>query len=331
MNRIAKVAILDDYLDVLPPLADWASLTGAEVEFFRDHLSEEDAVAERLQAFDVAVGMRERTPFPASLIDRLPNLKLLVTLGMANPSFDLGRATEAGIVVCGTSGQGPDPDELTWGLILALARNIPREDAAARAGRWQTALGRRLTGNTLGILGLGKIGATVARIGAAFGMRVVAWSQNLTEERARAHGAVLLPLDQLLAESDFVTLHLRLGDRTRGIIGRHQLGLMKPTAFLVNTARSGLVDEAALIDALQSRTIAGAGLDVFDVEPLPRDHPLLALDNAVITPHLGGVTLERYRTDYGQVVDDIAAWMKGEPKRVLNEGVLARRNVRKSR
>ena len=311
-------------------VADWSVLPpDVELRVFRDHLSDEAAIAERLASFQVVVGMRDRTPFPRSLLARLPDLALLVTLGMANKSFDLHGATDLGIVVSGTGGSGVDPIEMTWALILAVARNLPREDQALREGRWQTALGTRLAGKTLGIVGLGRIGAQVARIGAAFGMPVVAWSQNLTAARSKEHGATLVAKDQLLAQSDVVTLHLRLSDRTRGSIGARELTLMKPTAYLVNTARSRLIDEAALIEALRNRAIAGAALDVFDHEPLPADHPLRGLENTVITPHLGGVTLDRYRTDYTQVIEDIASHLAGEPLRVLNPEVLDRPNLRR--
>ena len=217
---------------------------------------------------------------------------------------------------------------MTWALILALARNIPREDQAVRQGLWQTALGTRLAGKTLGVVGLGRIGAQVARIGASFGMSVIAWSENLTAERAREHAATLVTKEHLFAHSDIVTLHLRLSERTRGLIGARELALMKPTAFLVNTARSRLLDEVALVDALRNGRIAGAALDVFDQEPLPADHPLRRIDNTVITPHLGGVTLDRYRTNYGQVIEDILSYLGGEPLRVLNDEVLGRSNLR---
>jgi phosphoglycerate dehydrogenase-like enzyme len=311
-------------------VADWSVLPGeVELHVFCDHLSDEAAIAERLAGFEVVVGMRDRTPFPRSLLQRLPKLALLVTLGMANRSFDLEGATELGIVVSGTGGSGADPIEMTWALILALVRNIPREDQALREGLWQTALGTRLAGKTLGIVGLGRIGAHVARIGAAFDMSVIAWSQNLTASRAKEHGAILAAKDRLLADSDVITLHLRLGDRTQGLIGAPELAMMKPSAFLVNTARSRLIDEAALIDALRRRRIAGAALDVFDREPLPVDHPLRRMDNTVITPHLGGVTLDRYRTDYDQVIEDIVSHLGGTPLRVLNAEVLARPNLRR--
>lgn len=330
MRKMIKVAVLDDYLGIVREVADWDALPGnVDVHVFLDHLSDEDAIAERLRDFAVVVGMRERTPFRKSLLEKLPNLALLVTLGKVNPSFDLQTATELGIVVSGTEVLGADPMELTWGLILAIARNIPREDQATREGHWQTSIGMRLAGKTLGVFGLGRIGAQVALVGKAFQMSVIAWSQNLTAERARECGATLVTKDHLLSHSDIVTLHLRLGERTRGMIGTREIEKMKSTAYLVNTARSGLLDEAALIGALQNRVIAGAALDVFDQEPLPADHPLRSIENTVITPHLGGVTVDRYRADYNQVIENILSHLAGKPLRILNTEVLGRSNSRR--
>lgn len=327
---MVRIAVLDDYLNVLEDLVDWSVLPqDADYRIFGDHLSDEDALVERLRDFDVLIGMRERTPIRRSLLQRLPKLKLLVTLGMANASFDLECATDLGIVVSGTSPSGPDPIELTWALILAVARGIPREDQATRQGRWQTSLGSRLAGKTLGVLGLGRIGAEVALIGKAFGMSVVAWSEHLTVERAREYGAARVTKEELLAQADVVTVHLRLSARTKRVVGAPELAMMKPTAFLVNTARGGLIDENALVEALRNRTIAGAALDVFDVEPLPRDHALLRLPNTVLTPHLGGVTVERYHADYTEAVEDIASYLAGKPLRVLNPAVLASSTIRR--
>jgi phosphoglycerate dehydrogenase-like enzyme len=325
-----KVAVLDDYLDVVEEVADWSRLREtAKVAFFTDHLADEDAIVERLRDVDIVVGMRERTPFPRSLLARLPKLALLITLGMNNKSFDLEAATELGIAVSGTGGQGSDPIELTWGLILAIARAIPQEDRATRDGAWQVSLGGRLAGKTLGLVGLGRIGSEVARIGNAFRMNVVAWSQNLTEEKARACGATRVPLESLLATADIVSLHLRLSPRTERIIGASELAAMKPGAFLVNTARSGLLDEPALIETLRQKRIAGAALDVFDEEPLPAGHPLRQLPNTVITPHLGGVTRERYSEDYNETIDDILAFLASKPVRLLNPAVMERPNLRR--
>jgi phosphoglycerate dehydrogenase-like enzyme len=315
-----KTAVLDDYQDAARDAADWASL-GADCEtvFFRDHVGDPEALARRLADFEVIVAMRERTPFPRALLERLPRLRLLVTTGMRNRSIDVKAARERGIVVCGTPGFRGATGELTWGLILSLFRHIPREDAALRAGRWQTTVGVGLAGKTLGIIGLGTIGSEVARVGAAFGMEVIAWSQNLDAERARAAGALRVERDELLARADVVTIHLVLSERTRALIGARELALMKPTAFLVNTSRGPIVDEAALAAALANDTIAGAGLDVYGEEPLPRDHPLRKPANTVLTPHLGYVTRETYRAFFEGAIEDIKAWRSGAPLRVLGD------------
>jgi phosphoglycerate dehydrogenase-like enzyme len=318
-DAVVRVAILDDYQGVALQMADWGTLpTGTELQVFRQHLADEVAVAERLADVEVVVAMRERTPFPRRLLERLPKLRLLVTTGMRNASIDLAAATERGIVVCGTGGVGGATAELTWGLILALLRQIPREDAATRGGAWQVSVGVGLHDKTLGVLGLGNLGSRVATVGRAFGMRVVAWSQNLTAARAAEVGATLVGKDELLAQADILSIHLVLSERTRGLIGARELGLMKPTAYLVNTSRGPIVDEAALIDALRRGAIAGAALDVFDVEPLPADHPLRSLPNTVVTPHLGYVTAETYRVFFGDAVEDIRSFLAGTPVRVLS-------------
>ena len=315
---MVRIAILDDYQGVAQRMADWQSLPAdTEVVVFRDHLIDLDQVAARLQEFEIVMAMRERTPFPRTLLARLPRLRLLVTAGMRNASIDLHAAAERGVVVCGTAGLPYPTAELTWGLILSLVRHIPAEDRATRAGRWQETLGVGLNGKTLGVLGLGTLGSRVARIGVAFEMTVLAWSQNLTPERARAVGATLVGKDELLGKADVVTIHLVLSERTRGLIGGRELALMKPSAYLVNTSRGPIVDEVALVGALRKGTIAGAGLDVFDDEPLPLDHPLRQLPTTVITPHLGYVTEETYRVFYGQALEDIRAYLAGEPVRVL--------------
>jgi phosphoglycerate dehydrogenase-like enzyme len=315
---VARVALLDDYQGVALGMADWKSLpNGTEVAVFTDHLAAEGALAARLADFDIIMALRERTPFPRTLLERLPKLRLLVTAGMRNASIDMKAAAERGVLVCGTSGLPYPTAELAWGLILSLARRIPAEDRATREGRWQTSLGLGLNGKTLGVLGLGTLGSRVARVGRALEMKVLAWSQNLTAERAAAEDAMLVAKDDLLARSDFVSIHLVLGERTRGLIGARELGLMKRSAYLVNTSRGPIVDEAALIRALEDGTIAGAGLDVFDEEPLARDHPFRRLPNVVITPHLGYVTEETYRIFYGQAVEDIKAYLDGTPLRVL--------------
>ena len=315
-----RIAVLDDYQDVALRMAAWDSLApGAKVQAFHDHLTGEDAVAARLADFEIVVAMRERTPFPRSLIERLPRLRLLVTTGMRNAAIDTRAASDAGVVVSGTAALPYPTAELTWGLILALARQIPREDRAIRDGGWQVSLGVGLHCKTLGVVGLGRLGSQVARVGLAFGMTVVAWSQNLTAERA-AEGGVELAVskDTLLASADIVTIHLVLSDRTRGLIGERELRSMKPTAFLVNTSRGPIVDERALVGALRSGVIAGAAIDVFDEEPLPLDHPLRRLDHTVVTPHVGYVTEEAYRQLYGEAVADIRAFLDGSPVRVLN-------------
>ena len=325
-----KVAILDDYQSVAADMADWNSLpSGIEVTYFSDHLADEDALAARLVDFDIVMGMRERTPFPRTLLERLPALRCLITTGARNASYDVAAATELGITVCGTQGAGEGPTELTWGLIIGLLRRISEEDRATREqGRWGIHVGTSLQGKTLALLGLGHIGSLVARVGNAFDMRVIAWSQDLTAERAAECGATLVDRDTLFAEGDVVSVHVRLSDRTVGLVGAHEIGLMKPTAILVNISRGPNIDEAAMVDALQRRAIAGAALDTFDVEPLPTDHPLLKLDNTLITPHVGYVTDDGYRAFYAGVVENIRAFAAGEPVRVINQDVLQAGNLR---
>jgi phosphoglycerate dehydrogenase-like enzyme len=314
------VAVLDDYQGVALAMADWTTLPSwCRVQVFRDHLTDLEALAERLRDFEIVACMRERTPFGRDLLVRLPKLKLLVTTGMRNAAIDLEAAAERGVLVCGTA-SGPEgpPAELTWGFILALIRHIPREDAATRRGQWGTTIGMSLEGRVLGVLGLGRLGAKVARVGVAFEMSVIAWSHNLTAERAAQCGATLVTKDELFSRSDILTVHVQLSARTRGLVGGHELSLMKPTAYLVNTARGPIVDEAALVRALQTRAIAGAGLDVFDQEPLPPDHSFTQLDNTLLMPHAGYVTEAQYRIRYRDTVEDIAAYLAGSPLRVLN-------------
>ncbi|MCH2506030.1 MAG: D-2-hydroxyacid dehydrogenase family protein [Dehalococcoidia bacterium] len=323
------VAILDDYQAVAQQMADWSQLPpGINVQFFHDHIADEDALVDRLKNFQVVMGMRERTPFPRSVLDRLPELRLLVTAGMGNAVFDIPAATELGIVVTGTGGVGEGPTELTWGLILALARRIPQEDRLTREGNWGTTVGIGLKDKTLGLLGLGHIGSLVGKVGAALGMNIIAWSQNLTPERAAECGATLVDKDTLFKESDVLSVHVQLSDRTRGLVGAKELNLMKPTSYLINISRGPIVDELSLIQALTSGSIAGAGLDTFDIEPLPTNHPLLGLSNTVITPHLGYVTEDGYRVRYTQVVEDIRAFISGESIRVLNPQVLESAQLR---
>jgi phosphoglycerate dehydrogenase-like enzyme len=313
-----RLAILDDYQDVALSLADWTSLEpDVEVEVFGDHISEFDALAARLHDFEIVVAMRERTPFPQELFERLPNLRLLVTTGPRNRSIDLDAARLAGVVVCGTRGVGSGTVELTWGLIIAVMRSIPREDAAVRAGRWQVSLGPELEGRTIGIVGLGRVGARVAEIAQAFRMTTIAWSENLTAERAAAAGARLVDKDELFETAHVVTLHVVLSERTHGLVGRRELALMQPSAYLVNTSRGPIVDEQALIEALEQESIAGAALDVFDQEPLPLGHPLRTLPNTVITPHIGYVGQDAYSTFFEDALEDVEAFIAGAPIRLL--------------
>jgi phosphoglycerate dehydrogenase-like enzyme len=313
-----QVAVLDDYQGVALQMADWSPLEGrAQMTVFRDHLSDSDAVAQRLSTFQVICAMRERTPLRAPLLERLPNLKLIVSTGRRNAAIDLEAAKQRGIVVCSTGYVGHGAAELTWALILSAMRHIPAECASVAAGGWQTALGSDLKGRTLGIIGLGNIGSAIARYGRAFEMNVVAWSANLTQDRAREQGAQRVSKDQLFREADIVTLHLILSGRTRGIVGAGDLSLMKPTALFVNTARGPLVDEAALLDVLQRKAIAGAALDVFDTEPLPPDHPFRSLKNVLATPHIGYVTRDTYQIFYRDTVECIAAWLEGKPVRQM--------------
>lgn len=324
-----RIALLDDYQGVALRMAPWDGLNGTAgqevaVEPFREPLPDEETAAARLAPFDVVMALRERTPFPRTLLERLPNLKLLATAGMRNAAIDVEACTALGIVVCGTAGGSRPTMEHTWGLILALLRHIPAEHQAMREGRWQHTVGIGLEGKTLGLLGLGRIGSAMAPVAHDFGMRVIAWSHNLTPERAAEAGVEAVSRDDLLARADVLSIHVRLSERTRGLLGRAELARMKPTAVLVNTSRGPIVDEAALIEALQEGAMAGAALDVYDVEPLPAAHPLRRLDNVVLTPHLGYVTEEVYRTFYGQTLENVRAWLGGAPERVVNPEVLER-------
>ena len=320
-----RIAVLDDYQQVALKLVDWSPLPeGADVLAFRQHFSSVSDLKRNLKGYDVVVAMRERTAFGPELLEALPDLKLLVTTGMRNASIDLVSATRLGILVCGTRGGGPTTAELAWGLILSLLRHIPQEYDSVKQGGWQTTIGTDLKGKTLGLLGLGNLGSHMAAIGNAFGMSVIAWSQNLTSERAKQFGASLVTKDELFSQSDIISIHLVLSDRTRGLVGSRELGLMKPTAYLVNTSRGPIIDEAALLQTLRSHAIAGAGIDVYEPEPLPADHPLRRLDNAVTTPHLGYVTKETYEIFYADAVEDILAFSKSKPVRVLNQDVLGK-------
>jgi phosphoglycerate dehydrogenase-like enzyme len=314
-----RLAILDDFQGVSLANGDWSKAAAVfDIQVFRDWLPQGEERARTLAPYEVIVAMRERTPFPAALIEALPNLRLLVTTGMWNRSIDHEAAARRGITVCGTGSSPQAPVELTWALILAAARHVVAEDASLRQGRWQSRVGTELHGKTLAVLGLGRLGRQVARIGQAFGMKVIAWSTNLTPERAAEAGAEYVSKDELFGRADVLTLHVILGDRNRGIAGRRELALMKPTAILVNAARGPLVDEAALIEALEKRRIACAALDVYDVEPLPKDHPLLAAPNTILTPHVGITTDANYAVYYREAAEDVAAWLAGTPVRVVD-------------
>lgn len=323
-----RIAVLDDYQSVAADFCDWSAVPEpVEVVEFAEPIGDEDALAAALEPFDVVIAMRERTAFRRSLIERLPNLRLLVTTGMRNKSIDVEAATERGITVCGTGILPHGTAELTWGLILAVARHIPQEDASVRAGGWQETVGTDLHGARLGVLGLGGQGSQVARIGLAFGMDVVAWSENLTDERAAEVGVRRVDRDELFATADVLTIHTLLSKRTRGLVGADDLARMKPTAILVNTSRGPIVDQQALLDALHAGRIGGAGLDVFDAEPLPKDHPFRSAPRTVLTPHLGYVTRNTYEVFYREAVEDVAAWIAGEPLRVIRpSGTPARRS-----
>ncbi|WP_328918957.1 D-2-hydroxyacid dehydrogenase family protein [Streptomyces jietaisiensis] len=315
-----KCAVVDDYQGVATSVADWSALDGElEVVSFGEHFADEDALVEALAGFDIVVTLRERVAFPASVLGRLPRLRLLVASGMRNSVIDYAAAEKHGVTVCGTASSPTPPVELTWALLLGLARGIVTESTALRSGGpWQSTLGADLHGQRLGLLGLGKIGGRVARVGLAFGMRVSAWSQNLTQEHAEEVGVERAESkEELLRTSDFVSLHLVLGERTRGLLGAPELALLKPTAYLVNTSRAGLVDQEALLTALREGSFAGAAVDVFDSEPLPADHPLRSAPRLLATPHLGYVSRANYARYYGQAVEDIRAYLAGEPIRVL--------------
>jgi phosphoglycerate dehydrogenase-like enzyme len=306
----AKIAVLDDYQGVALKMADWSAvLARADVDVFSDHLDGADAVAERLLPYDIVCVMRERTPLRAETIERLPNLKLIASTGPRNASIDLKAAAARAIAVAHTGYFGSPTLELTWALILASARHIVAEAAAVRRGGWQHSIGDDLAGKTLGIIGLGNLGSQVAKIGLAFGMRVLAWSQNLTAEKADAVGAALVSKEELLRQADIVSVHLVLSDRTRALIGERELALMKPSARLVNTSRGPIVVEAALIAALQAGQIAGAAIDVYDVEPLPLNHPYRKIDNLLATPHIGYVSRSLYERFYRDTVSNILAWL----------------------
>jgi phosphoglycerate dehydrogenase-like enzyme len=316
---MVKAAILDDYQNVALKLADWSPVAkDLDITVFDKPFAGPDEAIKALQGFAIIVGMRERTPFPRKVIEALPDLKLLITTGARNNAFDVKAAAERGIPVCGTGGFGNPTASIAIGLMLELTRHIGFENARMKAGApWQITMGDDVEGKTLGTLGLGKLGQRVATIAKTLGMKVIAWSPNLTPEKAKEAGVDYISKDDLFRNADVLTIHVVLGDRSRGLVGAKELGLMKKTAYLVNTSRGPIVDEKALIAALTSRSIAGAGLDVFDVEPLPLDHPFRKMDNVVLTPHLGYVSERNYRVLYTGVIEDIRAWLDGKPIRVI--------------
>ncbi|UVM02147.1 D-2-hydroxyacid dehydrogenase family protein [Pseudomonas atacamensis] len=314
-----QIAVIDDWQDVARDVVDWSVLESiGEVTFVHDYPADNAALAERLGQYEVICVMRERTRFDADLLGRLPNLKLLVTGGMRNAALDMPAAAALGIKVCGTDSYKHAAPELTWALIMAATRDLVKEANALRAGHWQQGLGGDLHGKTLGILGLGSIGQRVAQFGQVFGMRVIAWSENLTAERAEQAGVTYVSKQQLFEQADVLSVHLVLSERSRGLVDAQALEWMKPSALLVNTARGPIVDEAALIKALQKRRIAGAALDVFEQEPLPALHPFRTLDNVLATPHVGYVSRQNYEQFFRQMIEDIQGWAAGEPVRLLN-------------
>jgi phosphoglycerate dehydrogenase-like enzyme len=316
--KLTRIAVLDDYQGMTLRMGPWERLPHLAPTVFRDTLPMGEALIERLRPFDAILLMRERTPMPAALIERLPSLKLLITTGERNRAVDAEACAARGIVFCGTESFGAPTVDLTWGLILGLARGIPQQQTGLRAGQWQgMPLGMGLEGRTLGLLGLGKLGARVARIGQAFGMKTIAWSQNLAEERAREVGVERVDKHELFARADVVTIHLLLSERSRGLVGAAELAAMRPHALLVNTSRGPIIDQTALLAALHEGRIGGAGLDVFDIEPLPEDHPLLAAPRTLLTPHLGYVTEENYAAYFRGAVEAIEAYEAGRPIRVI--------------
>jgi phosphoglycerate dehydrogenase-like enzyme len=315
---MTTVTILDDYQNVARECADWSGVQARySIDVLTEHIADEADLVQRLAGSEVIVAMRERTAFPARVLAELPALRLLVTTGMSNSAIDVPAAKQRGVTVCGTSATSSAVPELTIGMIIALTRNFTQEDAAIRAGGWQHTIGPGLAGETLGVVGLGRLGVPVASLAQAFGMSVIAWSPNLTPERAQPHGVRAVSRSSLFRDADVITIHMPLSDTSRGLVTRADLALMKPTAYLINTSRGPLVDETALVDALRAGRIAGAGLDVYDVEPLPVDHPLRSLRNTLLLPHIGYVTTDQYRLWFEQVVEDILAWTAGSPVRTL--------------
>jgi phosphoglycerate dehydrogenase-like enzyme len=315
---VKRIVLLDDYQGIALDYGGWDRVPDEwEKVALCQHIADPDELVEALAGAEIVLAMRERTQFPASTLDRLPDLKLLITTGMGNVAIDIPAAQRNGVVVCGTGGHGPATAELAWALILGLARKIPAEDANMRQGGWQTTIGTDIAGTTLGLVGLGNLGKQMVPVAKAFGMDVVAWSTNLDPEEARAAGAEPVTKDELFERSDFVSVHYKLSDRSRGLIGAADLALMKASAFLVNTSRGPIVDTNALLDALDAGTIAGAGIDVYDTEPLPGDHALRSASRTIITPHLGYVTEDTYMVFFNDAVEDVLAYLAGDPVRVL--------------
>ena len=318
MTRL-RCAILDDYLNISLKLADWSKIEDrVDITVFNQPFASQDSAVSALKDFEIILAMRERTPFPRAMFDALPKLKLLITSGMRNNSIDLEAAKDKQVVVCGTKWSKDPTAPLTMGMILELTRNIGRENARMHAGEYlQKHIGIEIEDKTLGVVGLGKLGAKVAGLAKAFGMNVIAWSPNLTAERCKEVGVGYATKEELFSTADFITIHVVLSDRSRGLVGAADLARMKPTSFIVNTARGPIIDEMALLETLKARKIAGAAVDVFSVEPLPVDHPFRKLDNLVLTPHLGYVTQETFIAHYNQMVEGIDGWLKGEPVRKL--------------
>jgi phosphoglycerate dehydrogenase-like enzyme len=315
---VKRIVLLDDYQGVALDYGGWDRVPDEwQLVALEQHIDDADALVEALSGTEIVVAMRERTPFPAEILDRLPDLKLLVTTGMGNAAIDVGAAQANGVTVCGTGIKGPPTAELSWGLILSLVRSIPTEDASMRAGGWQTTIGGDLDGATLGLVGLGRLGRKMAEIGKAFGMEVLAWSQNLNAEAAREVGAEPVEKQELFERADIVSVHYKLSERSRGLVGAAEIGAMKPSAYLINTSRGPLVDTDALLAALEGGAIAGAGIDVYDTEPLPADHPLRRAPRTVLTPHLGYVTEDTYATFFSDAVEDVLAYLDGAPVRVI--------------
>jgi phosphoglycerate dehydrogenase-like enzyme len=317
-----RLSILDDYQGIALDMADWSPVRarGVEIAVERFPFADAEDVVRSLADSEIVCAMRERTAFPKSIVDRLPKLKLLITTGMRNASFDMAALRDRGVTVSGTGGPGggnEDTAELAWGLILGATRRIAEDHAFMRQGGWQTRIGHRVAGKTLGLLGLGRLGSGVARVGLAFGMKAIAWSQNLTAEKAAAQGVERVEKDELFRRSDILSVHLVLSDRSRGLVGAREIGLMKPSAILVNTSRGPICDTAAVIDALKSGRLAYAGFDVYDQEPLPIDHPLRTTPNVILTPHIGYVTDENYRSSYPQIVENVLGFLDGKPVRVI--------------